>query len=218
MTKGSLRDLLARRLAEEGVPIDAPIAVAELHRRLVPYAICRDALGLATKAEYDLALLGLLADGGSLDVQEDALREAVSRELDSPEPGLAILQRFAASEVQLAGFEHAPVPTPGITAAASAGPPPVSYETERLAQDRISGLDDMEFVPEPQVVDEVQGPVGDVASDVCIMCSVPLPRRDGLRYCPACGADQHRWPCGSCGATIERGWKFCAICGTAQPI
>jgi len=217
MTKSSLKDLLARRLGEEGVPIGSPIAVAELYRRLVPYSICRDALGLATKAEYDMALLQLLADDGSLDVHEPALREAVSRELASPEPGLAILQRFAASEVQLAGFEHVPVPTPGITAAASAGPPPISYETERLAQDRISGLDDMEFVPEPQVIDDVKGPVSDVTSDVCIRCSVPLPRRDGLRYCPACGADQHRWPCGSCGATIERGWKFCAMCGTSQP-
>jgi len=217
MTYSALKDLLARRLSEEGVSIQSPIAVAELYRRLVPYSICREALGLATKAEYDLALLRLLADDGSLDVEERALREAVSRELASPEPGLAILQRFAASEVRLAGSDDPPEPAQGLTPAEPAGPPPVSYESERLAQDRIPGLDDMEFLPEHQVADEVRGPTGGTASEACMACRDPLPRRDGLRYCPSCGADQHRWPCGSCGALVERGWRFCAMCGSAQP-
>jgi hypothetical protein len=212
-----LKDLLARRLGEEGVPAGSPIAVAELYRRLVPYSICRDALGLATKAEYDMALLRLLADDGSLEVPELALREAVSRELASPEPGLAILQRFSASEVQLAVSDVVSVPEPESTSPDMAGPPPVSYESERLAQDRIRGLDDVDFVPEPPATDEARGAAGHAASEACVACSAPLPRRDGLRYCPSCGADQHRWPCGSCGASIERGWKFCAMCGTAQP-
>jgi len=217
MTHSSLKDLLTRRLGEEGVPIRSPIAVAELYRRLVPYSICRDALGLATKAEYDMAVLRLLADDGSLEVQELALREAVSRELVSPEPGLAILQRFAASEVRLIGPEDAISPVPEGPPAESAGPPPFTYETERLAQDRIPGLDDLDFVPEPPVTDDSQLPAGTVMADACMTCSNPLPRREGLRYCPACGADQHRWPCGSCGAMVERGWRFCATCGTAQP-
>ena len=217
MTHSSLIDLLTRRLGEEGVPIRSPIAVAELYRRLVPYTVCRDALGLSTKAEYDMALLRLLADDGSLDVQERALREAVSRELASPEPGLAILQRFAASEVRLAGPEDTLSSAPELPAADPAGPPPSAYETERLAQDRISGLDDLDFVPEPPVTDDLPDPVGTAAVDACAACKNSLPRRDGLRYCPTCGADQHRWPCGSCGAVVERGWKFCAMCGTAQP-
>ena len=217
MTQGALRDLLARRLGEEGVAIGSPIAVAELYRRLVPYSICRDALGLATKAEYDVALLQLLADGGSLDVEELALRRAVSQELASPEPGLAILQRFAASEVRLVGSDDVPSPAPVIEVAKSAGPPPFSYETERLEQDRIPGLDDLEFVPEPPATDESPEPAGNESACNCVACSDPLPRRQGLRYCPDCGADQHRWPCGSCGETVERGWRYCAMCGTAQP-
>ncbi|MGW8283057.1 MAG: hypothetical protein ACWGON_07130, partial [Gemmatimonadota bacterium] len=105
MTHSSLKGLLIRRLGEEGVPTRSPIAVAELYRRLVPYPVCRDALGLATKAEYDIELLRLLADDTSVAVPEHGLREAVSRELASPEPGLAILQRFAASEVRLVETE-----------------------------------------------------------------------------------------------------------------
>lgn len=217
MTHSALKDFLTRRLSEEGVSIQSPIAVAELYRRLVPYAICRDALGLATKAEYDIALLRLLADNGSLDVEERALREAVTRELGSPEPGLAILQRFAASEVRLVASDDVPARAPVAASAESAGPPPFSYETERLDQDRIPGMDDQEFVPEPPATDDSQVPAGTVLTDACVTCSNPLPRREGLRYCPACGADQHRWPCGSCGAMVERGWRFCAMCGTAQP-
>jgi RNA polymerase subunit RPABC4/transcription elongation factor Spt4 len=217
MTHSTLKDLLTRRLGEEGVPIRSPIAVAELYRRLVPYSICRDALGLATKAEYDMAVLRLLADDGSLDVTEEALREAVSRELSSPEPGLAILQRFAASEVRLVGSEDDPSQLPDRPTAETAGPPPFTYETERLAQDRIPGLDDLEFVPEPLVTDDSRDPAGTVAATACKACSNPLPGRDGLRYCPSCGADQRQWPCRSCGSVVERGWKFCAMCGTAQP-
>lgn len=223
MSHGTLRLLLTRRLGEEGLPAGSPIAVAELYRRLVPYAVCREALGLATKAEYDLALLRLLADE-SLEVQERALREAVQRELTSPEPGLAILQRFAASEVRLAEPDASPSPVPrGRAGPESAGPPPFSYETERLEQDRIPGLDDLEYVPEPPTTDvpptrdEPLRPDSTGASAACSVCTSPLPLREGLRYCPSCGADQHRWPCESCGAEVERGWKFCAMCGTDQP-
>lgn len=209
----ALRALLVRRLEQEDLPADSPIAVAELHKRLVPYGLCREALGLASKAEYDVALLRLLDDPG-VEVDERALKEAVKRELASPEPGLAILQRFAASEVKLGG---SPVSGAGPAGAAEpVGPPPFTYETERLDQDRIPGLDDRELLPEPAVA----APAGvAVPSDRsrCIGCSEVLPAREGLRYCPACGADQDRWPCRECGETVERGWRFCAMCGASQP-
>jgi predicted RNA-binding Zn-ribbon protein involved in translation (DUF1610 family) len=208
----ALRALLERRLAQEDLPSNAPIAVAELHKRLVPYALCREALGLATKAEYDVALLRLL-DDAAVRIDERALKEAVRRELGSPEPGLAILQRFSASEVSLA---HA---MPGGPAkaepSAPTGPAPSSYETERRDQDRVPGLDDLELLPEQA------GPVpvrsrDPVRHSSCIACGEDLPAREGLRYCPACGADQTRWPCPHCGREVEKGWKFCAMCGASQ--
>ena len=93
--------LLRRRMASEHVGAGDPVAVAELHKRLLPYHTCRDRLGFATKAEYDLALLRLLADETRVAVAEPALREAVRAELRHPEPGLAFLHRFAASEVRV---------------------------------------------------------------------------------------------------------------------
>ena len=227
--------LILQRLAREGLAPGSPIAVAELHRRLVPYALCREALGLTTKAEYDLALLRLLVDD-SIEVEETALREAVHRELDSPEPGLAILQRFAASEVRLgAGNPPATGETRSDEPAEAMGPAPADYETERMAQDRIPGLDDQEFRPERGEPAAPESPptraVTPVPSDrsepgewesaaggglKCRSCNVELPPRAGLKFCPACGANQQQWPCSVCGERVERGWKFCAMCGSRQ--
>lgn len=102
---GELWRLLARRLRESGQRGDTTVSVAELHRELVPYPICRDALGFATKAEYDLALLHLLRQGEAVRAAEDALSEAVEKELDSPEPGLAFLKHFAASPIEVRALE-----------------------------------------------------------------------------------------------------------------
>ena len=44
-----MRGLLTQRLTEEGMPPEIPISVAELHRRLLPYPLCRDRLGFASK-------------------------------------------------------------------------------------------------------------------------------------------------------------------------
>ena len=211
----ALNALILRRLARDGLAPDAPIAVAELHRRLVPYALCREALGLTTKAEYDLALLQLLDDVG-VEVEEKALREAVRRELQSPEPGLAILQRFAASEIRMVAPDSVLTEETGAGELdVVSGPPPADHETERLPQDRIPGLDDLEFRPEPGSTPTAQDPSASAVSD-CRSCGAGLPSRDGLKYCPACGANQDRWPCPACGETVERGWRFCAMCGAGQ--
>jgi hypothetical protein len=235
-----MRVLLERRLEEEGMPPGIPISVAELHRRLLPYPLCRDRLGFATKAEYDVGLLRLFVDGESLEVPEAALVEAVSSELRSPEPGLAMLQRFAASEVMLrragaSSVDTAPaVAEPEETAGAAGaeprngaggqsvgsgapaetGPPLAELETGRERMDFIPGLDDPMLVPQDESADALGRSRPAAGSGApCRSCRAPLPDRAGLRYCPRCGADQELWPCPSCGEEVERGWRYCALCG-----
>jgi hypothetical protein len=53
------------------------------------------------------------------------------------------------------------------------------------------------------------------AGGACSWCQESLPQRDVVNYCPFCGMDQSLVPCGSCGAELETGWRFCASCGTA---
>jgi len=213
-----MKGLLVQRLTEEGMPIEIPISVAELHRRLLPYPLCRDRLRFASKAEYDLGFLNLLVDDLSLHVPELALLEAVREELGSPEPGLALLQRFAASEVRMRSL-------PGGTAGA-----PV--ETGKSRGDYLPGLDDPLFVPRDEAADALglstakrenalpgRAPASAEAGEVgsCRSCDAALPDRAGVRFCPRCGADQERWPCPGCGEEVERGWSYCALCGKLLP-
>ncbi|MCL7958645.1 MAG: zinc ribbon domain-containing protein [marine benthic group bacterium] len=227
-----MRGLLTQRLTEEGMPPEIPISVAELHRRLLPYPLCRDRLGFASKGEYDVGFLRLLVDDDSLQVPEAALREAVRDELNSPEPGLALLQRFAASEVRLrrlgsSGLELVEEPS-GI----ETGPPISDLETGRSRGDHIPGLDDPLLVPQDESADALgrlpgdglaaptdapEPPAASGHQQPCRSCRTPLPDRAGARFCPHCGADQERWPCPACGEEVERGWSYCALCGKMLP-
>jgi predicted RNA-binding Zn-ribbon protein involved in translation (DUF1610 family) len=221
-----LRELLTDRLAEEDMAPEIPISVAELHRRLLPYALCRQRLGFASKAEYDIGFLRLLVDDESLHVPEVALLKAARDELESPEPGLALLQRFAASEVRLRAR-----PSGSTRKSPETGPPIAELETGRSRGDHLPGLDDPLLVPQDESADAL-GRVATVettASDApvrkkesgssahCRSCDASLPNRSGLRFCPQCGADQEHWPCPACGEEVERGWSYCALCGKMLP-
>ncbi len=125
-TAAELARLLARRVEASGQPADGEVSVAELRRRLVPYEVARTDLALATKAEYDLAVLELLASGEHLESEDGELVEAVRRELDSPEPGLAFLQDYAASHLQLRleGLAEASADSPAARRATAAADGP----------------------------------------------------------------------------------------------
>jgi hypothetical protein len=234
MMADDMRGLLTLRLSEEGMPEEVPISVAELHRRLLPYGLCRERLGFASKAEYDVDLLRLLVDEDSLQVPEAALVEAARRELASPEPGLALLERFAASEVRLRARADCVSASEAVTQATTneapieagpieTGPPIADLETGRSRGDFLPGLDDPLLVPQDESAEALgrvgvpdAGPAGEVISrsgGSCRSCREPLPARAGVRYCTTCGADQERWPCPSCGEEVERGWSYCALCG-----
>jgi predicted RNA-binding Zn-ribbon protein involved in translation (DUF1610 family) len=186
----SLRDLLALRLEEEGMSPEVPISVAELHRRLLPYIVCRSRAGYVSKAEYDVGLLGLLADDLSLHVAEQTLRAAARAELLLPEPGLALLQRFAASEVRLRSRGTAAPEAPVAEPPADAG--------------SDDGTDHEARGAEP-------------AGRACLTCGTNLPDRPMINFCPSCGADQSKWPCPACGEEVEQGWSYCATCGKLLP-
>lgn len=193
-------DLLRRRMADEELGPDDPLAVAELHKRFLPYHLCRDRFGFATKAEYDLSLLRLLADDERIAVAEPALREAVRAEMRHPEPGLAFLHRFAASEVRVKPGSpdtgESEPPSTGDVGDVAVGVPTSTGSAAAL---------DARAAPTQTSSDDPEGN--------CRTCAAELPQVEGVRFCPSCGADQTVPTCGECGREMDDEWSYCAFCG-----
>lgn len=235
MTAEKLAGLLARRFEATGAG-GGPVSLDELHDRLVPYPLCREELGLVTKAEYDLALLRLLEEPGYLEVEDEDLRDAVQRELDSPEPGLEFLANFSATLLHpgedlppadaVAGEAEGPSgggadddTEPGAAGEVGDGPgsaadEPAGDRAEGAADEPTGGLSapaassGSEAGASPAAGQDTLLPTGE-----CTGCGRSLPERGDLRYCPYCGADQTVRRCPECSVQLEDDWSFCPACG-----
>ena len=197
MNAERLAGLLARRLSEAGRAGEGVVSVAELHRTLLPYHICRSALGYATKAEYDLELLDLLAGERYLVPTESDLRSAVRDERASPEPGLGFLKSFAAAQLRI---------QVGDDLNAAAAPAPAGETSHR----------EVSVTP-----GEAPGPDAGASLETpgrCWRCDLELPDRAGLRYCVFCGSDQLRPRCRQCDEQLEPEWRYCAACGSQRSV
>lgn len=202
--------LLARRLEEAGVSREDGVSVDDLHRSILPYHLCRAELGLATKAEYDLLLLELIAESGFVKTDEPRLVTAVRKERASPEPGLAFLRHFAASRLELldvlADDMSASLPEPQ--------PPASSQPRPRASAGSLSAKVRPAHPRRPSAPRPARpAPASRRAATGCWSCAEPLPDRRGLRYCPHCGEDQTVRPCRACDTELERGWAYCPLCG-----
>lgn len=219
--------LLARRLEERSGPTDAPLTVAELRRQLLPYPRCRGPADLASKVEYDEALLALLAEPSVLAVEDPDLSEAVERERSAAEPGLGFLDDFAAATLRpgpalldrAAGEQEEAASAVGdadAAADADAGDRIPRREPEppepRPTEPRPTGAGSPAAGTEGAAT---EGPGTEGAGDGCRECGRGLPARDELRYCPWCGTDQTGPRCGSCREPVEPAWRYCPACGAA---
>jgi hypothetical protein len=160
-------------MALESVGPDQAVTVAELHRQLLPYHACRDELRFATKAEYDLELLGLLADQSRIAVAEPALVEAVAKEAEQAEPGLGFLQRFAASEITVKEMQMD----------ASAGPAEVAEKETpggcRSCEADLPSIEGARYCPAcgaDQVIPTCSGCGAEVETDwrYCALCGIVI--------------------------------------------
>lgn len=203
MSVEALAALLARRLNEAGRAGDASVSVAELHRTLLPYHICRGSVGYATKAEYDIEMLDLLASDRYLLPVESELRSAVSDEAASPEPGLGFLKNFSAAQLEIQS---------DLTTLSDDSTSELAGEMPERPASETAALSDL------PAAEPADGPDADLrASAACWKCSRELPPRPGLRFCVFCGADQDRPCCTACGEEMNAGWAFCPKCGKGVP-
>ena len=80
----------------------SPFSVAEIYQNLVPYRTHRDELGVEMNADYEHALLRLLAgEGDFLTIESKTARKEIREELDSPNPNTGLYRDFAAADVRL---------------------------------------------------------------------------------------------------------------------
>jgi len=82
--------------------INSPFTVAEIYQNLVPYRTHRDELGVEMNADYEHALLRLLAgEGDYLSIESRTARKEILEELETPNPNTGLYRDFAAADVQL---------------------------------------------------------------------------------------------------------------------
>ena len=82
--------------------INSPFSVAEIYQNLVPYRTHRDEIGVEMNADYEYALLRLLAgEGEYLSIESTTARQEIQEELDSPNPNTGLYRDFAAADVRL---------------------------------------------------------------------------------------------------------------------
>jgi len=100
---GRFHRALVRELrARNPERMDAPFTVAEIYQNLVPYRTHRDEIGVEMNADYEHALLRLLAgEGDFLSIESKTAREEIREELDSPNPNTGLYRDFAAADVHL---------------------------------------------------------------------------------------------------------------------
>jgi len=209
--------------------LDSPFTVAEIYQELVPYRSHRDQLGVEMNADYEHALLRLLAgEGGFLTLESEAASKEMREELDSPNPNTTLYRSFAAAEVRL-NLEKVDLDSLGGDEApeAEGGGPMAEFELNddiaQEAEDR--GMGDG-FVDEPSEsesegwkgleVEEVLAPGESVHQVSGLEVESPrkkggksegeLPVEDQLPYdhCPWCKESLPQRP----------GVRFCPFCGS----
>lgn len=171
-----------------------PFEVAELYQTLLPYRHFRRELAIETNEDYELALMQLLSGARGYLIVDDRMRDALARELASPNPDPGAFRQFAEAQVALSPAalqQHGP-PAP-------ADPALVGGSTVRLSTPAS-------VAAAAAAVDELR----------CRYCNGRLPQGRRIVFCPHCGQNLTVMNCSACGAELEVGWKFCVACGRSS--
>lgn len=79
-----------------------PFEVQELYQTILPYRHHRRSLGFETNQDYEVALLELLAGERGYLLVDERMRDALRRELATPNPDPAVFRQFASAQISLA--------------------------------------------------------------------------------------------------------------------
>jgi hypothetical protein len=98
-----LHNALLDAMRQRAARLDQPVTVAEIYQDLIPYRMVRS-FGFALNADYEFALLQLLAGEGKLArIEPPEVREELRLELLSPNPNVGMFRQYAACDVFVNG-------------------------------------------------------------------------------------------------------------------
>lgn len=223
------RRLVANLAALDPAAIHRPVAIREIHERIVPYRTHRLALGLDTSEDYEMTLLRLCAgeQGWATAFPLDA-RAALVKEASSVNPNTSLYRKFPAATVVLdpdraaevlagrmspLGAQadgHAPEVLEDskaeVPAADAAEVGEREGEESRLPFEmEEEAEDETRRAPQPREVAAVTAP--------CPYCGAGLPVGRTVLFCPHCGQNIGVVHCPTCGSELDVGWQFCITCG-----
>lgn len=210
-----------------------PVTVAEIYQDLVPYKTARTVAGFSMNADYEHALLRLLAgEGDYARIEPSEVRDKLRMELESPNPDVSLYRDFAACDVWInVGDGLHDVAEEELDEAEE------SWEDELV--ESAPSVDAQKIQAALGVIDRPPAPAFEIAADApvrpasrptaqspaqqaetliesvaCSYCGGELPDARMINFCPFCGTDQSQQPCPSCGEMLEPLWRFCVACGT----
>lgn len=203
--------------------LSQPFEVGELYQSILPYRLHRRELGMETNQDYELALMELLSGAGGYLVVDDKMRDVLAAERLSATPDTARIRDFASAHVALAPEALYPLDAGGAARTGGSGDtiPRAAAVRTPVAQATVPAP-----VQEPRAsaaaTDAMRRPSRPftvaAAGDACAHCKGPLPTGREISFCPHCGQDLTMVHCPACGSELERGWKFCVICGRAATV
>ena len=203
-----------------------PFTVQELYETLIPYRHHRRELGIETNQDYEIAVTRLLSGERDYLLADQAMRDKLKAEIESPHMDPGIFREFASSKVSLApealrriraltvasNDEPAPAAAPPEPAPA---PPPVSA-TFNVASPSPAAAPSAPSAPSEAMKAApaaLSSMMGAAVPEGCRFCGGTLPEGRNVVYCPHCGNNLSISRCPACGSELEKGWKFCVTCG-----
>ena len=190
---------LVRVLAEDAPGrLAVPFPACEVYERLVPYRSNRSILRVATRQDYEMAVLRLLSgERGYASLEPGDIREALRREAGESNADTGLFRQF----------------------------PDAILSLNRIAAERFLRGDGAYAPPPPSLpldspqageVVEQPGEMEVDATEQCPYCGETLPAGRKVNFCPQCGQPPSgELRCPACGGEVDVGWRYCVSCGRA---
>ena len=163
----------------------AALTIADLYQRLIPYRLVRGEVGVMELADYEHALLRLLAgERQYVRLGEKSVTMEFRRELASPHPILGIYRDHAGVEVTvLRGETEPPVPASNVERGREERGPRPSHAARSDRCPRctraLPGVPQVRFCPFCGATQE---------PSTCTRCGATV--QEGWNFCVQCGANR----------------------------